>query len=136
MSDTGANLSLPLKNLLQGLAEQTPVPVLPMLSGFAGQPVSEQDLVAFVEQAPPNDPGMIQLRIALAKWDASNDLELMGADGQETGSGTIVRRIAVIKSLGLSDDAEVFLREKVPVHVEGTVVISKEFEPWYEGVRH
>ena len=53
-----------------------------MLSGFAGQSVSEEDLAAFVGQAPPNDPGMIQLRLALAKWDASDDLTLMiGADG-------------------------------------------------------
>ena len=28
------------------------------------------------------------------------------------------------------------LREKIPVHVEGVIVISKEFEPWYEAVRH
>jgi ribosomal protein S18 acetylase RimI-like enzyme len=136
MSDVAPHLSLPLKNLLQGLAEQAPIPVLPMLSGFAGQPVSEQDLVAFIEQAPPNDPGMIQLRLALAKWDASDDLKVIGADGQETGSGTIARRIAVVQTLGLSDKAEAALREMIPVHVEGVFVISKEFEPWYEAVRH
>lgn len=136
MSEAARNLSLPLKNLLVGLADQAPIPVLPMLSGFAGQPVSEDELVAFAEQAPPNDPGMIQLRLALAKWDASNDLKLLGADGQETGSGTIRRRIAVVKSLGLSDEAEAVLRERIPVHVEGAIVISKEFEPWYEAVRH
>ncbi|WP_106849995.1 Z1 domain-containing protein [Blastococcus sp. Marseille-P5729] len=136
MSLAAPSLSQPLKNLLQGLAEQAPIPVLPMLSGFAGQPVSEDDLVAFVQQAPPNDPGMIQLRLALAKWDASNDLKLIGADGQETGSGTIARRIAVVKNLGLSDEAEGVLREKIPVHVEGAIVISREFEPWYEEVRH
>ncbi|MDN7121461.1 hypothetical protein INN71_08665 [Nocardioides sp. ChNu-153] len=107
-----------------------------MLGGFAGQPVSEDDLVAFVQGAPPNDPGMIQLRLALAKWDASNDLKLAGADGQETGSGTIARRIAVVKNLGLSDEAEGVLRESIPVHVEGAIVISREFEPWYEKVRH
>lgn len=136
MSDAGPSLSLPLKNLLQGLAEQAPIALLPMLSGFAGRTVSEDDLLAFVQQAPPNDPGMIQLRLALAKWDASNDLKLIGADGQETGSGTIARRITVVKNLGLSDEFEGVLREKVPVHVEGAIVISKEFEPWYEAVRH
>lgn len=135
MSETAPNLSLPLKNLLQGLAEQAPIPVLPMLSGFAGEPVTEDDLVEFVRQAPPNDPGMIQLRLALAKWDASDDLKLRLANGQEAGSGTIARRIAVVKSLGLSDSAETVLREKIPVHVEGAIVISKEFEPWYEAVR-
>lgn len=136
MSEAAPNLSLPLKNLLQGLAEQAPIPVLPMLSGFAGEPVTESDLLEYVGQAPPNDPGMIQLRLALAKWDASDDLKLRGASEQETGSGTIARRIAVVKSLGLSDAAETVLREKIPVHVEGATIISKEFEPWYEAVRH
>lgn len=136
MSYAAPDLSLPLKNLLQGLAEQAPIPVLPMLSGFAGRPVSEDELLGFVEQAPPNDPGMIQFRLAIAKWDASDDLKLLGVDGEETGSGTLVRRIAVVKSLGLSDEAEAALREKLPVHVEGAIVISKEFEPWYEAVRH
>ena len=136
MSEAAAKLSLPLKNLLQGLAEQAPIPLLPMLSGFAGTPVTEDELVAFVQQAPPNDPGMIQLRLALAKWDASEDLKLAEADGQETGSGTVARRITVVKSLGLSDSAEAVFREKIPVHVEGAIVISKEFEPWYGAARH
>lgn len=137
MSETALKkLSLPLKNLLQGLSEQAPIPVLPMLGAFAQEPVTEDDLVEFVQQASPNDPGMIQLRLALAKWDASDDLKLPGTDGQETGSGTIARRVAVVKNLGLSDSAETVLREKIPVHVEGAIVISKEFEPWYEAVRH
>ncbi|MET3861416.1 hypothetical protein ABIE38_002349 [Dietzia sp. 2505] len=136
MSNAASSLSQPLKNLLQGLAEQAPAPVLPMLALFAQQEVTEEELLHFVAQAPPNDPGMIQLRLALAKWDASNDLKLIGADGQETGSGTIARREAVVKALGLSHEAEAFLREKIPVHVEGVYVISREFEPWYEAVRH
>lgn len=136
MSGTPLHISLPLKNLLQGLAEQAPVPFLSMLGGFAGHPVTEDDLLDFVTSAQPNDPGMIQLRLALAKWDASDDLKLLGPDGQETGSGTVARRIAVVSALGLSDSAEATLRVAVPVHVEGAIVISKEFEPWYEQVRH
>lgn len=133
---TDLDLTLPLKNLLGGLSEQAPVPILPMLSGFAGQPVTEKDLITFLEKAPPNDPGMIQLRLALAKWDANEGLQLLGPDGNSTGSGTIARRIAVVESLGLSSFAEERLREKIPVHFEGAVVISTEFEPWYGEVRH
>lgn len=136
MSDAALNLSQPLKNLLVGLADQAPIPMLPMLSAFAGQQVSEDALLSFVEQAPPNDPGMIQIRLALAKWDASNDLKLLGADGQETGSGSVARRIAVVAALGLSEEAEGVLRESIPVHVEGAIVISREFEPWYDVARH
>ena len=38
--------------------------------------------------------------------------------------------------LGLSEQAEAVLRDAVPVHVHDLVVISREFEPWYDEVRH
>jgi hypothetical protein len=136
MSTDALNLSQPLKNLLQGLAEQDPAPLLPMLTLFAKQSVSEEELLAFVDVAPPNDGGMIQFRLALAKWDASEDLKLSDPHGDETGSGTIARRVAVVQALGLSERAEAILREKIPVHVQDIIVITKEFEPWYEEERH
>ncbi|MFC4949055.1 Z1 domain-containing protein [Pseudonocardia sp. GCM10023141] len=136
MSVDAPNLSQPLKNLLQGLAEQAPAPLLPMLTLFANQPVSEDELLKFVESAPPNDAGVIQLRLALAKWDASEDLKLNDPHSTETGSGTIARRVAVVNKLGLSQHAEGMLREKIPVHVQDIIVITKEFEPWYEEARH
>ncbi len=136
MSDAVLALSQPLKNLLVGLAEQAPRPLLPALELFAGHPVSEQDLLAFVGAAPTNDAGMIQLRLALAKWDASEDLKLDGPDGHETGSGSLARRVVVVAKLGLSEQAEAVLRDAVPVHVHELVVISREFEPWYDEVRH
>ncbi|WP_329414591.1 Z1 domain-containing protein [Nocardia vinacea] len=136
MSTDALNLSQPLRNLLQGLAEQEPTPLLPILALFAQHPVSEEEFLAFVELAPPNDGGMIQLQLAFAKWDAIEDLKLSDPHGNETGSGTIARRAAVVQALGLSEQAEAALREKIPVHVQDTIVISKEFEPWYEQARH
>lgn len=136
MSVDAPNLSQPLKNLLQGLAEQDPAPLLPMLTLFAQHPVTEEELLAFVKAAAPNDAGMIQLRLALAKWDASENLKLVDPHGNETGSGTIARRVAVVKELGLSDQAEALLRDEVPVAVQDIIVINREFEPWYEEARH
>jgi hypothetical protein len=136
MNDDAATIAQPLKNLLQGLAAQAPTELLPMLALFARRPVSEEDLVTFVETAPPNDPGMIQLRLALAKWDASEDLELYDEDGNETDAGTIARRVAVVGALGLSEQAEAILRHEVPVHVQNLIVITREFEPWYEEARN
>jgi hypothetical protein len=136
MSTDALNLSQPLRNLLQGLAEQEPTPLLPILALFAKHPVSEEELLAFVELAPPNDGGMIQLRLALTKWDASKDLKLSDPLGKETESGTIARRVAVVQALGLSEQAEAALRETIPVRAQNTIVISKEFEPWYEQARH
>ncbi len=124
-----------LRNLLQGFAEQKPRPLLPVLEAFSGERVSEADLLDFVERAPVNNPTMIALRLAFAKWDASNDIVLFDPDGTETGAGTIARRRAVAAALGLSATAEEALRALIPVHQEGTVVISKEFEPWYETAR-
>jgi hypothetical protein len=135
MTDHAPNLSQPLKNLLQGLAEQDPAPLLPMLTLFAQHPVTEEELLAFVGAAPPNDAGMIQLRLALAKWDANEDLELEDPHGDVTGSGSIARRVAVVKELGLSEHAEAVLRDKVPVHVQDIIVITRQFEPWYEDAR-
>ncbi|GAB2534512.1 Z1 domain-containing protein [Nocardia heshunensis] len=129
-------LSQPLKNLLQGLGEQDPAPLLPILALFAQRPVSEAEFLAFVDMAPPNDGGMIQLRLAFAKWDASEDLKLCDPHGKETVSGTTARRVAVVHALGLSEHAEAALRETIRVHVQDTIVISKEFEPWYEQARH
>src|SRR4051812_36191258 len=81
-------------HLLQGFAEQTPGPLLPALVVFGGQ-VSEEELVDFVRQAPINNNAMVALRLAFAKWDASDDIVLLDPDGIETGSGTIARRLAV-----------------------------------------
>ena len=128
-------LSLPLKNLLQGLAEQSPTPILPLLTLFAQSEVTEEALLAFIDAAEPNDAGMIQTRLALAKWDASDSLKLNDLNGDETSAGTISRRIAVVKALGLSDKADAVLREIIPVHVQDVIVITREFEPWYEDAR-
>lgn len=135
MSTDSQSLSLPLKNLLQGMAEQAPVKLLQSLSLFAGRAVNEAELLTFVAHAQPNDPGVIQLRLALAKWDADEDLKLDDPEGNETGSGTIARRVAVVRALGLSAAAETTLREAIPVHEEDVIVISKDFEPWYDEAR-
>ncbi|MEU0091825.1 Z1 domain-containing protein [Kribbella sp. NPDC006257] len=126
----------PLRNLLQGFAEQSPRPLLPALAIFGGIQVSEEELVAFVQSAPINHNAMIALRLAFAKWDASDDMVLLGPDGVEAGSGTVARRVAVVSALGLSPAAEGEIRSVIPVHQEDTIVISREFEPWYEEARH
>ncbi|GAA1568585.1 Z1 domain-containing protein [Kribbella karoonensis] len=126
--------TMPLRNLLQGFAEQAPGRLLPALAIFGGQ-VSEEELVDFIRRAPINNSAMVALRLAFAKWDASDDIVLFDADGIETGSGTIARRIAVVDALGLSPEAEAVIRQVIPVHQEDTIVISRDFEPWYDQAR-
>lgn len=132
---TEQNLATALRNLLQGFAAQKPRPLLPALHAFSGDEISEADLVRFLEQAPNDSNALIAIRLAFAKWDASADFTLLGADGTETGAGTIARRQAIIAALGLSTVFEEFLRTVVPIHRDDTIVISREFEPWYEEAR-
>ncbi|MDV7991938.1 Z1 domain-containing protein [Rhodococcus sp. IEGM 1374] len=135
MSDMTA-ISQPLKNVLQGLSDQRPVPLLPTLSIFAGHEVSEPQLVDFVWSANPNDGGLVQLRLALAKWDASAELDVEDELGAITEPGSPARRRAVVRALGLSESAESKLAELIPVHVDGAIIISKTFEPWYDKARN
>lgn len=126
----------PLRNLLQGFADQTPGPLLPALAIFGGGQVTEAELVAFAQRAPTNDNALIALRLAFAKWDAGKDIVLLGPDGAPTSPGTIARRLAVAHALGFSPETEQALRAVIPVRQEGVIVISKVFEPWYEQARH
>jgi hypothetical protein len=127
--------TIPLRNLLQGFADQAPMPLLPALAMFGGGQVSEQELVTFVQSAPVNDNALIALRLAFAKWDASDDIVLLGPDGVATGSGTLARRLAVATALGLSAATEEALRAAIPLHGDGPITISREFEPWYDEAR-
>lgn len=132
---TSPTWAVPLRNLLQGFADQTPGPLLPALAIFGGGQVSEDELINFARNAPVNNNAVIALRLAFAKWDASDDIMLPGDDGIATNPGTIARRIAVVRALGLSPEAEEALRTVIPVHRDDPIIISKEFEPWYEEAR-
>ncbi|MEV6285626.1 Z1 domain-containing protein [Kribbella sp. NPDC051770] len=133
---TSPGWATPLRNLLQGFAEQTPGPLLPVLTMFGGGEVSEEELLAFVRVASVNNNAMIALRLAFSKWDAREDLDSPGLDGVPTAPSTIARRRAVVHQLGLSPAAEEVIRAVIPVHQKKSIIISKEFEPWYEEARH
>lgn len=126
----------PLRNLLQGFADQAPRPLLPTLALFHGAEVSEVELLDFIRSAPPNSNALVALRLAFAKWDASTDLELLDGSGAPTSPGTSERRVAIVTALGLSDEAERVIRDAIPIHSDRSIVISRIFEPWYEATRH
>ena len=127
-----ADLTQPLKNLLHGLAEQAPAPLLPALSIFAHRPVSEQELLEFVDNAEIDDPGVTQLRLALTKWDTL--IHLGDEPNGEIGTlpGTLDRRATIIRILGLSDEAEGVFKKAFPIRDIEPTFISREFVPWYE----
>lgn len=109
--------------------------MLPLLNAMACEPVkiSESDLVEFILSANENEPALTQIRMALAGWDSLGDYSAPAAT--ETPPRTTARRSAIYLGLDVSNDLADALSERVKVFKEHSTVISKVFEPWYEGER-
>src|SRR4051794_27725041 len=92
-----------LTNALTGLAKQAPRPLLPAVSVFAGQDVTEGDLAAFLDAADENNPALIELRVAMARWDQADldgwDVEV---PPEAVEARTALRRAWVVERLGLA----------------------------------
>jgi len=97
-----------------------------------GIDVSLNALVAYLERSNPNDKVRYQLHIVLAGWDsAAPDADWTNS----TPAGSRERRALVYSQLDLSDVARKVFDENFPLHTDRTVVISDEFEPWYDQER-
>lgn len=126
-----------LRNVVDSLGKQTPRPLLPGLELFSGQKVSEADLVDFLENANYNDTVLQAMRLAFAEWDGDPELDVHAGDGAMTIEGTPERRALVVSALGLSAEAGEVLDRLIPVRCRSSaIVISKQFEPWYDQTRH
>lgn len=123
-----------LKNLLTGLAEQAPQPLLPLLAMFGGATVTSTDLAEYVNRADQNDPAFTQIRLAFGKWDAA-DLVLPDPEGNPTAPLSLARRLAIYQALGIDQDAQEAINLRVPPFERPTIVISQAFEPWYDEAR-
>ncbi|KQU58161.1 hypothetical protein ASG84_16080 [Rhodococcus sp. Leaf278] len=135
MADGSYELTTPLHSAFTGLAVQGPRPILDLLTLFNGSRVEESDLVTFIQSAGPNDSGMIQLRLTLAKWDADDNLVVLDEGGNPTSARSEERRSALGRALGLSADAEAKIRLVIPIYEDRITVITREFEPWYDEAR-
>lgn len=106
-----------------------PVPLLPLLSALnGGTPVETQDLERYLERAGANSPGIPQLHTALARWDADTSSTMAGAPPPDTPE----RRSYVYDRLDLSGGCRSALDRLCPPNLYREVVISTEFQPWYE----
>lgn len=124
-----------LKNLLSGLANGQPKPLLPGLALFSSTDVGVSDFVAYVDGADENDPALTQLRLAFAGWDADENLAVTDADGNPTPPHSAARREAICLALGLDGGARAAIATRAPVYEKPVIVISKKFEPWYAEAR-
>lgn len=124
-----------LTNLLGGIRNR-PKPLLALLALFAGREVPEDEFLDFLVSADENDPALVQLRIAMAGWDASEDIQLASTgDGAPTSPHSGARREAVYSTLEISPAIQAVVAERVPVFEKPAIVISREFEPWYREAR-
>lgn len=113
-----------------------PKKLAPLLSLLADVSVETEDVLAHLEQADPNDQGLVSLRIALSRWDADEPALWAGVDGFLPEAFSPERRLRSVAMLGFDEADEQRLRELVPIKVSGSVIIAKEFDPWYQEARH
>jgi len=78
--------------------------------------------------AAPDDPLRKRLHLALAEWDYAPTEADWGSSSQPN---TAERRASVYDALGWSSETRAILDEIAPFASDDTVVISRDFEPWY-----
>ncbi len=98
--------------------------------------LTDAELLSYAKSHPLNDPVMHRLHRALLKWDAQEKAP-WSADEQEMEPArrTRERRAAIYRALGFFDALGELLDEVCPVVEAHEVVISQEFEHWYDADR-
>ena len=95
--------------------------------------LTESEFAAFVESRPLNNPLIHHLHRALLKWDAQESAPWSADDDElEPAKHTPERRAAAYRALGFAPALADVLDGKCPVVQERKVVISREFEHWYD----
>lgn len=123
------------KELLTGLANGLPKPLLAGLNYFAQTTVTSEDLRNYIAGSQENDPTLTQLRLAIARWDADELNKFPDGAGLPTPPRTDDRRSVIYQALNLDDEVAQAVTERVPVYKKPVIEISKIFEPWYAEAR-
>ncbi|MBP2474746.1 hypothetical protein JOF53_003618 [Crossiella equi] len=95
--------------------------------------ISDEVLRAYLEASSPSDDELRnELHIRLAKWDSARPEDGEWTEGSEPN--TPERRASVLARLRVDVETAKLLESLFPVHAgDGTVVIAKEWDPWYDG---
>jgi hypothetical protein len=107
-----------------------------VLSGLADKDVTTDEVIAFLASADANDQALVAMRIALNRWDAEEPAEWAVLGAQGTLPHTTERRTVSVQALGFVESEELVLRDLVPIKITGSVIIAKDFDPWYKDARH
>ncbi|MGW4398357.1 Z1 domain-containing protein [Amycolatopsis nivea] len=94
--------------------------------------ISDVALRAYLETSSPSDDQLRNnLHVNLAKWDNARVED--GAWTAGTPANSKQRRAAIIEKLGVDAETAQLFQAMFPVHAgDGTVVIAKEWDPWYD----
>lgn len=96
----------------------------------AGEMADPLLLIEHLSDAPPADKLLTRFRLTLAIWDAKALAAWIG----ETKPGTAERRALIYELLDLDPQLAECLDRFVPRAKNESVIVSTEFEPWYERV--
>ncbi|MBM7775984.1 hypothetical protein JOD54_006188 [Actinokineospora baliensis] len=98
----------------------------------SGAEISDAALCAYLEASSPSDDELRnELHIKLAKWDSARAGDAEWTQG--TGANTPQRRAVVVDKLGVNAATTRLFESLFPMHgKDGTVVIAKEWDPWYD----
>jgi hypothetical protein len=109
-----------------------------LLEVTADAEVSPEELVDFFETADRDDQALVQLRIALAGWDADDGAAAGWAtvDGEASVPGSAARRARALELLGFPPEHHERIVALAPVSLNNAVLIAKDFDPWYAEARH
>lgn len=117
--------------VLAGLALSGPKPLKPRLELEAEDhdlDVSVPALIQHLLSVGPNDPVKQQLSLQFAHWDNADKSERWSG---ETRRRTEDRREVVYRRLGLGDENHSTFTDLFPIKQDTSIVIAKDFEPWY-----
>lgn len=101
---------------------------------LSGSEVTSEQIADYLEAADSGNQNLIQFRISIKKWDCEISPKWQDSDST-SDPRTTERRMKILDLLGFSSNESSRLNNLSPIDIERTVVIAKDFEPWYSDAR-
>lgn len=116
-------------------AMKTPRPLAALVELLSGTDVDVEAMLEHLLTTKGDDQGLVQFRISLTRWDAEEAAEWARLDGAIAPAGSPQRRLRMLELLGFDSSYAGRILDIVPISVDESVIIAKDFEPWYRDER-
>lgn len=130
MTDNGHEWADALASAFAVLKGKAPRSIPGLLGALSDVDISDDMIADHLENAGDDDIALTRARASLAWWDATDTLDVAA-----TPAHTVARRDAVYAALELGARSIEALNRRIEIFEAPALVISKEFEPWYEEAR-